>query len=625
MGAFILALNHPLWPMAALIALWCVMVLEAYRPGSWLFLVPACIPVLNFSPWTGWIVFEELDILLLGLIAGGYARWVFVPRLGYETGRSGKWPSGGNWEKCFDILWGGLAAVMLLALVRGVIDAEKWAFDWFAGYDHALNSWRLFKSFAYATLFLPLLRNLLQDGDSQDLFQRQFARGMVAGLAVVCAAVVWERAGFVGLWNFSSNYRTVALFWEMHVGGAAIDAYLAVAAPFALWALLNAKRPVPWLAAACLVLVVGYACLTTFSRGVYLAVVAPQLMLAILLYRRQAIRKQKRVRWRWLGGLLVLVLLGAEVVAVLGGGTFMSARIAKSNQDFGSRMAHWQRGLELLQSPAEAGAGIGLGRFPARYSAHAEVENFPGTVEIVSEPGPGGATNPFVRLTTPANGNDLPGIYALTQRVDGLGSGAQVLRFDVRTQQPVEVLVQVCERHLLYDRACIGKLVRVKPADGAWQTQEVLLMGPPINGTYRLLTFDFSLQSAGASVDVDSLRLGDPRGENLLSNGEFSRNMAQWLPSAQSYFVPWHVDNLFLEWLIERGGVGLLLFCVVVGAFFLQVLLVPSHGGLLSPYLAAGVAGTLVVGLVSSVMDVPRVALLLYLLFLVYQSSVFKR
>ena len=59
------------------------------------------------------------------------------------------------------------------------------------------------------------------------------ARGMVAGLALVCLVVLWERAVYAGLFDFSLPYRTSAWFWEMHVGGGAIDAYLAMALPFA--------------------------------------------------------------------------------------------------------------------------------------------------------------------------------------------------------------------------------------------------------------------------------------------------------------------------------------------------------------------------------------------------------
>ncbi|HEX7383779.1 MAG TPA: hypothetical protein VF291_05665, partial [Burkholderiaceae bacterium] len=87
---------------------------------------------------------------------------------------------------------------------------------------------------------------------------------------------------------FSSDYRTTSLFWEMHVGGAAFDGFLALTLPFALYALLTAHGARGWAAAAAVSLLAGYACLTTFSRGVYLAVPCGLALLVALRLRQRA-------------------------------------------------------------------------------------------------------------------------------------------------------------------------------------------------------------------------------------------------------------------------------------------------------------------------------------------------
>jgi hypothetical protein len=111
---------------------------------------------------------------------------------------------------------------------------------------------------------------------------------MVLGLSVVAFAALWERLAFAGLYDFSKPYRTVALFWEMHVGGEAIDAYLALATPYAAWAVLSARHPLPWVGSATLVLLTAYTVLTTFSRGLYFALAASLLLLtALLLVQRK--------------------------------------------------------------------------------------------------------------------------------------------------------------------------------------------------------------------------------------------------------------------------------------------------------------------------------------------------
>lgn len=48
-----------------------------------------------------------------------------------------------------------------------------------------------------------------------------------------------------------------------------------------MWALVSARRPLPWAGAAAPALLTGYACLTTFSRGVYLAVAGSLLLLCM--------------------------------------------------------------------------------------------------------------------------------------------------------------------------------------------------------------------------------------------------------------------------------------------------------------------------------------------------------
>src|SRR4051812_49310841 len=69
-----LASHHPLWPVSlTAIFAGCVAV-SARWPRLWLFVLPAAMPVLNFSPWTGWLTFNEFDLLLLACLAGGYGR-----------------------------------------------------------------------------------------------------------------------------------------------------------------------------------------------------------------------------------------------------------------------------------------------------------------------------------------------------------------------------------------------------------------------------------------------------------------------------------------------------------------------------------------------------------------------
>ena len=135
LGAW-LAWNHPLWPgvlFAGFVA-WGLAV--ACWPRLWFFVVPPALPLLNFSPWSGWLVFEEFDILLLGVLAGGYGRLaVLACGRGVRAQLDG--PSRHQEERLAPPDWAlgslalCLAASGLLALWRGVADAGGWSFGWF--------------------------------------------------------------------------------------------------------------------------------------------------------------------------------------------------------------------------------------------------------------------------------------------------------------------------------------------------------------------------------------------------------------------------------------------------------------------------------------------------------------
>ncbi|MBV5347218.1 hypothetical protein JZU46_03240, partial [bacterium] len=199
-------------------------------------------------------------------------------------------------------------------------------------------------------------------------------------------------------------------------------------------------------------------------------------------------------------------------------------------------------------------------------------------------------------------------------------AGQQWVSLQVRAQVHTEVYIDLCERHLLYDGNCQGAFFRIAPGISGWQSLLLPLRGPPFSGgpwiAPRLQMFSIAIANAGGAADFDNVKLVGAQGRARLENGDFSQGLAHWFPAAQSYFVPWHMDNLFLEILVERGWLGLLLWLVLVHYMLWHAIFgsVKSHE--LSPFLTASLCGVLLVGLVSSVTDVPRVAFLMYLMTL---------
>jgi hypothetical protein len=610
-----LASHHPLYPAAALGA-FCVCVLATFvRPGSWLFLIPAAMPLLNFSPWTGWIAFDESDLLVVGAFAGSYASVAYSPTT-LSTTLGSKGPDSlqrlGSWTI------GMLGVVGWVAFCRGLGDVDLEALQWTGSYGDSVNSVRVFKPVLYALLAFPLIQRDLRDAGSTALATKRFASGMQVGLGFVVAAVCWERSANPGLLNFSSPYRTVSLFWEMHVGGAAIDAYMALAVPFVAWSLTTATSSPKWWASAVLALLTEYACLTTYSRGVYLATVGSLALLVILLIRYRHTRPVGAVQTytaRVRASLLALAMV-LEAVLVLGSNTFMMGRLGASERDLHSRVTHWKSGLGLLHSPTDWAFGLGLGRLPARYAALVPGGKFPGSTRLSVEHG-----NKFVSLAGPNTIRSGGGLYGLTQRLPIRMNASQRLEFDARSARPIRLRLSVCEMHLLYEGRCQVATAEAEPTAPNWRSLSVTLTGPRLSAgpwyAPHQQVLSISVLDENSSVDLDNFSLHGDDGVELLRNAAFSQSLARWFPVSRGQFLPWHIDSLYLELLIERGLLGLVTFLVLIASAVLSLAVGLKERAGIAPFFIASLTGCLTIGLVSSVMDVPRVAFLVLLLVLI--------
>ena len=610
-----LASQHPLWPAAMVMAACVWIVASARWPGLWLFVLPSALPLANLSPWSGWLIFDEFDLMVAGSIAAEFAMlaWAGTPDRAAPGPQAHATPLRRFGVPCV-IALGGLG---LVGLWRGLSDAGAASGGLFQGYTDALNSVRVIKPLLYTLLMLPLLRHALRDAASTAVAIRRLTHGMLLGLGVVLLAVLWERAAQPGWLDFISPYRTVALFWEMHVGGAAIDSYLALATPFVAWALWSARSAPRWGCVAILAWLTEYACLTTFSRGVYVAILAPLVALGVYFARRgpRSETGQAPFEGRAAANTALLVLMLAQAIWVLDIGSFMASRVGSSEHDLRSRLAHWHHGIGLLHDRSDWLLGIGLGRFPAHYSAEAPDGELPGAV--MSGIGPSGS---LVRISGPRSRAALGGQYGMTQRVPLDAPPPLTARFDVRSMHGARLRLSVCEMHLLFERRCDEAALQATPTSGAWQSVTAVLDGPRLStGAWyapRTGVFSVSVLGAGTQAEFDHLSLMDASGREQLQNGDFSQRTAHWFPIAQGHYLPWHIDNLYLEVLIERGLTGLALLLLLLVAAAWNLAFGPARTLAIAPFLLASLTGAMTLGLVSSTLDVPRVALLLFLLVL---------
>ncbi|MBK7326372.1 MAG: hypothetical protein IPI89_09670 [Propionivibrio sp.] len=149
LGGFF-ALNYPVGTLLPIGGFVAIAVISFYQPSLFLIIIPALLPVSGFAPWTGWISFEELDLLVLATAAGGYARCAF----------DGKLDATQRTSSILLLLSFLMSVSILISMTRGFTDAGGFMFGWFQGYDGPMNSIRIGKSFFLALLLTPLITRL---------------------------------------------------------------------------------------------------------------------------------------------------------------------------------------------------------------------------------------------------------------------------------------------------------------------------------------------------------------------------------------------------------------------------------------------------------------------------------
>jgi hypothetical protein len=276
-----LAWHYPPGAGLALALVLGISTLTYLFPHAWALWIPAALPLIGWAPWTGWLTFEEIDLVVLAVAVGGYARLALAPLASAK--KTVRKPTS-RLDRLLAWVFFALCAISVaVATLRGLAITGTWGFGWYQGYTEPMNALRVGKSLYWALLLLPLWRSAP--------CSPAWSLGMTLGLISTGLITIWERVAYTGLLNFSTDYRTTALFWEMNVGGAALDGFLALTVPFALRQALLA-RTLAQRGVAGTALVLGmYACLTTFSRGVY-AAIPVGVALMLFLHYRQARRSQ---------------------------------------------------------------------------------------------------------------------------------------------------------------------------------------------------------------------------------------------------------------------------------------------------------------------------------------------
>lgn len=417
--------------------------------------------------------------------------------------------------------------------------------------------------------------------------------GTVGGAAAMALFTVLDKGAYIA-WSLAAlAFIAAAAGWWRRRSAAAAGRVLGGWLVLALCGALVARH---WADAAAALDVAGVAAVLG------LAIVAAQ-------FRRAPPR-----RWTVHGGASLFgALVGAALVTVTTGNYQMTERFSQTESDTETREAHWQEAAGWLGSSTDWLIGKGVGRYPSEYFWHGPQPTVPGSFAFVRDTEGG---KPHLRLSAAAHPLSWGDMLRVSQVVPQAFGDAWTAEFDIRTKQPQDVHVELCGKHLLYSAGCAIASVPIRPGgEGGWQHIVVKLKegGPVSHGPWyapQRTFFAIAVGSERAVADIDHLRLLDASGVDKLRNGDFEQGSDFWFFSSDRDHLPWHAKNVFIHLLLEQGLLGLAAFgLTLLAAAVRLVRLAPRWP--LAPYFLASLAGLLTIGMVDSLLDMPRLTTLI--------------
>ena len=573
------------------------LVLYAYilwrYPPSWLFVLPALLPIMDFTLWTGWFFFDEFDLVILTTLAVYYWRKPQSPA-----------------KRSFSLVTTGLLTLFALcyfvSLLRGLLPLQTIDANAFSDYYSNYNSLRVGKGFIWALLLLPLLKQTFQQYQNAKDY---FCYGILIGLSGVIVFAIIERMTFPGLFDFSTDYRINALFSTMHNGGGHIESYLALSLPFISVLFIESNhQPLKSLYGAGLFIAGLYVLLVTFSRGGYIGISIGFIVLMISLYMRYRNHLGKDSK-PYLKALALIAIIPVIAIPILQG-DLIQQRFNVAEKDKGIRENHWLGAIHMMEDDLLTQAfGMGLGSFPRTYFWSNSENSNPATYKIETENG-----NRFLSL----RGGDW--LY-LGQYISVKPQTEYHLNLDLRGRKDkADLNLSICEKSVQYSFACSPLKI---PSEGdEWvhidQTINSVEVGSIssdkgtgfISRPVQLTLYNNG--GIGKLIDVDNISLIDPEGKELISNGDFSKGTDRWFFSTEKH-NPWHIFNIWVHVIFDMGWLGALSFVLLL-IQAVHKLFVKHRIDIYPSVLLSSLSGFAIIGFVDSPFDAPRITLFFWLL-----------
>jgi hypothetical protein len=257
--------------------------------------------------------------------------------------------------------------------------------------------------------------------------------------------------------------------------------------------------------------------------------------------------------------------------------------------------------------------GMGLGRFPITVYERNLLKNRPAAYRFESE-----RNNAFLRLFP---GNRL----YFGQWVGAIRPfGVYQVSFIARAHGQGALSAYLCEKTLQYSFQCANRAFNLAPSD-SWieQKAEIEFGSISVNRTnggwlsVRPVEFALANSSKDAVFDVDNIRLSDATGKDLLVNGGFERGVDRWFFTVDDH-TPWQNWNHWGHLYFEQGWLGVLAFLFFTTYLFARLAGQILNGNWLAAITLAATSSFLTVGIFGYLFDTPRMALIYFLIALIF-------
>lgn len=301
----------------------------------------------------------------------------------------------------------------------------------------------------------------------------------------------------------------------------------------------------------------------------------------------------------------------AAVLAVAGGSYYLKERVDAIDSDIAHKSAHFHDGIALVKSDLDRWIGLGPGQFPSAYFWNLPKAQYPGNITLRTED-----DEPFLQIAGPRHVQGFGELFRITQRAPSSVTGPLQVTLTARASRPTEINIELCRKWLLYEDGCTIRSLKVK-GDGNWGQYEAIVPGKAMYSGrwYAPRPSALSIIAVGATLlDLRDVSIVDLTAGELIRNGRFTEGADHWFFTSDRHHLPWHAKNLWVHLWVEHGTLGLVAWGLLLAACLGRVAVQGSRLASAGAVAAAGIAGFMALGMFDSLIDIPRLTVMLFVL-----------